>query len=143
MHGGLFSRDKVSLKDISQINRFADPPSGAAKDNKTFFYSFSLSFNLLPQLTSPLSPSEKERLFEEILWSDPVSTEGRSLTARGVGIGFGPDVTKVFRSFSIFLSLFSGHNYPFIKLFNNFTLINLNNIGLLKEKWTLSFNSIS
>lgn len=32
----------------------------------------------------------------ELLWSDPQPLMGRSLSKRGVGIQFGPDVTKTF-----------------------------------------------
>ncbi len=72
LHGGLFSRDGVTLDDVSRLNRFADPPTGL------------------------LNPTPEDQIFEEILWSDPVSTPGRSVTNRGAGIGFGPDVTHSF-----------------------------------------------
>lgn len=32
----------------------------------------------------------------ELLWTDPQESEGRSLSKRGVGLQFGPDVTKAF-----------------------------------------------
>ena len=32
----------------------------------------------------------------ELLWSDPADAPGRSPSKRGVGVGFGPDVTKRF-----------------------------------------------
>ena len=32
----------------------------------------------------------------EMLWSDPKSAEGRGPSQRGVGVGFGPDVTRSF-----------------------------------------------
>ena len=32
----------------------------------------------------------------ELLWSDPADSPGRSPSKRGVGVGFGPDVTKRF-----------------------------------------------
>lgn len=32
----------------------------------------------------------------EMLWSDPKPSEGRGPSQRGVGVGFGPDVTRNF-----------------------------------------------
>ena len=32
----------------------------------------------------------------EMLWSDPKAAEGRGPSQRGVGLGFGPDVTRKF-----------------------------------------------
>ena len=32
----------------------------------------------------------------ELLWSDPKPAEGRGPSQRGVGVGFGPDVTRNF-----------------------------------------------
>ena len=32
----------------------------------------------------------------ELLWSDPQPTKGRSPNKRGVGVAFGPDVTRAF-----------------------------------------------
>ena len=32
----------------------------------------------------------------EMLWSDPKAAEGRGPSQRGVGVGFGPDVTRNF-----------------------------------------------
>eukprot|EP00008_Paramoeba_atlantica_P002382 CAMPEP_0201502682 /NCGR_PEP_ID=MMETSP0151_2-20130828/84261_1 /ASSEMBLY_ACC=CAM_ASM_000257 /TAXON_ID=200890 /ORGANISM="Paramoeba atlantica, Strain 621/1 / CCAP 1560/9" /LENGTH=1061 /DNA_ID=CAMNT_0047896295 /DNA_START=611 /DNA_END=3796 /DNA_ORIENTATION=- len=71
LHGGLFSRDGVTLGEISHIDRFTDPPTGMLN-------------------------SLEDQVFEEILWSDPVKQQGRTVTSRGAGIGFGPDVTKDF-----------------------------------------------
>eukprot|EP00158_Paraphelidium_tribonemae_P004415 Partr_v1_DN26742_c1_g1_i3_m8493 putative serine threonineprotein phosphatase len=64
VHGGLFSRDDVSLSEIRAINRFRQPSN--------------------------------EGLMCEMLWSDPTSTPGRSLSKRGVGLQFGPDITEAF-----------------------------------------------
>ena len=64
MHGGLFSRDDVTLDDIRAIDRFCQPPD--------------------------------EGLMCEILWSDPHPYPGRAPSKRGVGVAFGPDVTKRF-----------------------------------------------
>jgi len=64
MHGGLFSKDDVTLKDIENIYRNRQPP--------------------------------EEGLMCDVLWSDPQDAPGRSPSKRGVGVQFGPDVTKQF-----------------------------------------------
>ena len=66
MHGGLFSKDNVTLDDIRSIDRFKhrQPP--------------------------------KEGLEMELLWTDPQQAKGRSPSKRGIGLQFGPDVTKKF-----------------------------------------------
>lgn len=64
MHGGLFSKDDVVLKDIKAIERKRQPP--------------------------------EDGLMCDLMWSDPQYTNGRSESKRGVGIQFGPDVTKAF-----------------------------------------------
>jgi len=64
MHGGLFSKDDVTLKDIENIYRNRQPP--------------------------------EEGLMCDLLWSDPQDAPGRSPSKRGVGVQFGPDVTKRF-----------------------------------------------
>lgn len=38
----------------------------------------------------------EDGLMCELLWSDPADAPGRSPSKRGVGVGFGPDVTKRF-----------------------------------------------
>ncbi|KAL6764758.1 phosphatase 5-like protein [Haematococcus lacustris] len=64
VHGGLFSKDGVTLDDIRKIDRFREPP--------------------------------EEGLMCELLWSDPGPINGRQPSKRGVGVSFGPDVTKAF-----------------------------------------------
>lgn len=64
VHGGLFSRDDVTLDEIRRIDRFRQPPP--------------------------------DSLMCEMLWSDPMIAEGRRPSKRGVGIEFGPDVTRNF-----------------------------------------------
>lgn len=64
MHGGLFSRDDVTLDEIIKIDRNRQPP--------------------------------EEGLMCELLWSDPQPQVGRAPSKRGVGVQFGPDVTKKF-----------------------------------------------
>ncbi|KAG1053454.1 hypothetical protein G6F43_004473 [Rhizopus delemar] len=63
-HGGLFSRDDVTLDEIRKIDRLGQPGS--------------------------------EGLMCELLWSDPQPEMGRGTSKRGVGIQFGPDVTRNF-----------------------------------------------
>lgn len=38
----------------------------------------------------------EDGLMCEMLWSDPKAAEGRGPSQRGVGVGFGPDVTRNF-----------------------------------------------
>ncbi|KAF0492478.1 protein phosphatase 5 [Gigaspora margarita] len=66
VHGGLFSKDDVTLDDIRNIDRFGkrQPEHGS--------------------------------LMCELLWSDPQPLPGRGPSKRGVGIQFGPDVTEKF-----------------------------------------------
>ena len=66
LHGGLFSDDKTSLDDIRKLNRFAQKQPG------------------------------QQGLMMEMLWTDPQTTPGRGPSKRGVGMQFGPDVTKRF-----------------------------------------------
>lgn len=69
MHGGLFSDDNVTLEDIKSYNRF--PTSGA---------------------TQP----PREGIPMELLWTDPQPEPGRSMSKRGIGMQFGPDITENF-----------------------------------------------
>ncbi|KAK9471282.1 Metallo-dependent phosphatase-like protein [Dipodascopsis tothii] len=66
LHGGLFSNDDVSLADIRKLNRFAQKQPG------------------------------QSGLMMEMLWTDPQPQPGRGPSKRGVGMQFGPDVTKRF-----------------------------------------------
>ncbi|KAG8860738.1 hypothetical protein FRB91_001002 [Serendipita sp. 411] len=62
-HGGLFSKDNVTLNDIRGIPRIGKQPG-------------------------------TDGLMCELLWTDPQEANGRGPSKRGVGIGFGPDVTR-------------------------------------------------
>lgn len=66
LHGGLFSDDKVTLDDIRKLNRHSQRQPG------------------------------QSGLMMEMLWTDPQEEEGRGPSKRGVGMQFGPDVTKRF-----------------------------------------------
>lgn len=66
LHGGLFSDDKTSLDDIRKLDRHAQRQPGQAG------------------------------LMMEMLWTDPQPAPGRGPSKRGVGLQFGPDVTKRF-----------------------------------------------
>ena len=66
LHGGLFSDDKVTLDDIRKLNRHIQRQPGQAG------------------------------LMMEMLWTDPQPENGRGPSKRGVGLQFGPDVTKRF-----------------------------------------------
>ena len=66
LHGGLFSDDKTSLDDIRKLNRHGQRQPG------------------------------QQGLMMEMLWTDPQKEPGRGPSKRGVGLQFGPDVTKRF-----------------------------------------------
>ena len=66
LHGGLFSDDAITLDDIRKLNRHAQKQPGQAG------------------------------LMMEMLWTDPQVEPGRGPSKRGVGLQFGPDVTKRF-----------------------------------------------
>ncbi|KAL6310377.1 Metallo-dependent phosphatase-like protein [Sparassis latifolia] len=63
VHGGLFSKDGVTLEDIRKIDRIGRQPG-------------------------------QQGLMCELLWTDPQELPGRGPSKRGVGIAFGPDVTR-------------------------------------------------
>jgi serine/threonine-protein phosphatase 5 len=64
VHGGLFSDDNVGLEEVRKIDRIKQQ--------------------------QPTSGT----IFGEALWTDPQDQPGRGPSKRGVGLGFGPDVTK-------------------------------------------------
>lgn len=71
LHGGLFSKDGVTIEDIKKIQRFQEPP-----EHGNIYYN--------------------EGLMCEMLWADPCKINGRHPSKRGVGLSFGPDVAKRF-----------------------------------------------
>ena len=66
LHGGLFSDDDITLDDIRKLNRHKQRQPG------------------------------QSGLMMEMLWTDPQPAPGRGPSKRGVGLQFGPDVTKRF-----------------------------------------------
>lgn len=66
LHGGLFSDDSVTLDDIRKLDRHKQRQPG------------------------------QSGLMMEMLWTDPQTEPGRGPSKRGVGMQFGPDVTKRF-----------------------------------------------
>ncbi|KAK1760719.1 Serine/threonine-protein phosphatase T [Echria macrotheca] len=66
LHGGLFSDDNTSLDDIRKLDRHKQRQPG------------------------------QSGLMMEMLWTDPQPQPGRGPSKRGVGMQFGPDVTKKF-----------------------------------------------
>ncbi|RDA85059.1 hypothetical protein CP532_3127 [Ophiocordyceps camponoti-leonardi (nom. inval.)] len=66
LHGGLFSDDNVTLEDIRKLNRHNQRQPG------------------------------QSGLMMEMLWTDPQEDQGRGPSKRGVGMQFGPDVTRRF-----------------------------------------------
>lgn len=66
LHGGLFSDDNVTLDDIRKLDRHKQRQPG------------------------------QSGLMMEMLWTDPQPEPGRGPSKRGVGMQFGPDVTKRF-----------------------------------------------
>jgi serine/threonine-protein phosphatase 5 len=66
LHGGLFSDDAISLDDVRKLDRHKQRQPG------------------------------QSGLMMEMLWTDPQKEIGRGPSKRGVGLQFGPDVTKRF-----------------------------------------------
>lgn len=66
LHGGLFSDDNITLDDIRKLDRHRQRQPG------------------------------QSGLMMEMLWTDPQTEPGRGPSKRGVGMQFGPDVTRRF-----------------------------------------------
>ncbi|KAH8119284.1 protein phosphatase 5 [Phellopilus nigrolimitatus] len=78
VHGGLFSKDDVTLDDIRRIPRLGRQPG-------------------------------QEGLMCELLWTDPQEMPGRGPSKRGVGIAFGPDVTRRWCELNKVTGIFRSH----------------------------------
>ncbi|THG95052.1 hypothetical protein EW145_g8032 [Phellinidium pouzarii] len=78
VHGGLFSKDEVTLDDIRKIPRLGRQPG-------------------------------QEGLMCELLWTDPQEMPGRGPSKRGVGIAFGPDVTRRWCELNKVTGIFRSH----------------------------------
>ncbi|RHZ19507.1 hypothetical protein DYB37_002107 [Aphanomyces astaci] len=70
VHGGLFSCDNVTLAHIKAINRKREPPL-----HQSGF---------------------EDKIYEDMLWSDPRTIPGRQPSERGAGTEFGHEVTNNF-----------------------------------------------
>lgn len=69
-HGGLFERPGVKLSHIMAIKRRREIPT----TRETF----------------------EDKLFEDLMWSDPKPGKGTTISDRGAGVLFGPDITENF-----------------------------------------------
>ncbi|KIY74393.1 protein phosphatase 5, partial [Cylindrobasidium torrendii FP15055 ss-10] len=79
VHGGLFSKDDVTLEDIRNVPRIGRQPGTDGLMCTSFFRMYHIALN---------------HSLGELLWTDPQKPAGRGPSKRGVGIGFGPDVTR-------------------------------------------------
>ncbi|TMW57085.1 hypothetical protein Poli38472_003010 [Pythium oligandrum] len=70
VHGGLFSRDNVTLAHLKAISRKREPPL-----HQTGY---------------------EDKIYEDMLWSDPRSIQSRQPSERGAGVEFGVEVTNNF-----------------------------------------------
>ncbi|KDO21509.1 hypothetical protein SPRG_12473 [Saprolegnia parasitica CBS 223.65] len=70
VHGGLFGQPRVTIADLDAIPRRREPPLH--------------------------SQHPQDKLFEELMWSDPRQIRGRQPSLRGAGVEFGDDVTVEF-----------------------------------------------
>lgn len=70
VHGGLTSKESVTLAHLNSISRKREPPL-----HQTGY---------------------EDRIFEDMLWSDPRNIQGKQPSERGAGIEFGQDVTNNF-----------------------------------------------
>jgi protein phosphatase len=70
VHGGLFSRDNVTLAHLKAISRKREPPL-----HQSGF---------------------EDKIYEDMLWSDPRPISTRQPSERGAGVEFGVDVTNNF-----------------------------------------------
>lgn len=90
VHGGLFKEDNVSLNDIEKIDRNREPPdSGLMSDLSTSHFLLYLNDHLYALTTLKI-----------IVWADPQPFHGRGTSKRGIGLAFGPDITKAFLEYN-------------------------------------------
>lgn len=69
-HGGLMQRPGIRLEHVASVKRKREIPYGL--------------------------PGFEDKLFEDLMWSDPRVMEGHCPSDRGAGVFFGPDVTERF-----------------------------------------------
>lgn len=79
VHGGLFSKENVTIEDIQKIDRFAT------------------------------KQPRNEGLMMEMLWSDPQEKNGLSASKRGIAHMFGPDITKKFLELNNLRAIIRSH----------------------------------
>ncbi|KAK7206203.1 Metallo-dependent phosphatase-like protein [Myxozyma melibiosi] len=79
LHGGLFSDDRITLDDVRKFNRFSQKQPG------------------------------QSGLMMEMLWTDPQTQPGRGPSKRGVGLQFGPDVTRRFCDANKLMAVIRSH----------------------------------
>lgn len=117
LHGGLFHDEEVTLEDLDAIDRSnfslkemtahdivedgvsspLSPKSDALREAEALDRFVELDHKGNPAVMSPiLNQKRLKRLQADALWSDPKHAEGMAESARGVGVLFGPDVTKRF-----------------------------------------------
>lgn len=100
--GEIRSKYNRKLSDLFQ-EVFCCLPLGCVLNKQVFivhgglFSSDSVRLDDLKQIDRFAEPPE-EGPFCEMLWSDPCSELGRHPSKRGIGVSFGPDVTKKFLS---------------------------------------------
>jgi len=88
VHGGLCRIKDITLKYLSEIR-----------------------LNLVTA-PNPHSTSVRDQVFSDILWSDPQEDNGKQVSSRGLGILWGPDVTKKFLSTQNLDYMIRSHECP-------------------------------
>ena len=99
MHGGLFSRDGVTLRELVEIDRNRQPPEEGARSTLTPSHSHPHTVTLTSSYSHHHSHTRTHSgLMCDLLWSEPQFLPGRGPSKRGVGVQFGPNVTDEFCS---------------------------------------------
>lgn len=118
VHGGIFHDEQVTLEDLDAIDRSnfslkemtvqdivedgvsspLRPKSDSVREAESIDApTFELPSNIVEDVISPIQNLKRlKRLQADALWSDPRHLEGMGESARGVGVLFGPDVTRRF-----------------------------------------------